>query len=175
VRLSARTLAPGIGADAHDAMSRPLLLCLLVLGVAASGCATIVHGSTQSIAVNTDPPGARVMVNGQDHGATPTTLNLKRGRDHQIVFDLAGYQPVTINVEKNMDTMPFIVGNLFSWGIIGWVVDAANGAAYRLTPDQINANLPALQGMIDVSPDADELSVFLLTIDQAQAMGIVEE
>ncbi len=52
-----------------------------------------------------------------------------------------GYQDVSLNLQKQFRTVPVIVGNIFSWGIIGAVVDFATGSAYQLTPEQLSAAL----------------------------------
>ncbi len=41
-------------------------------------CATIIGGTSQRIPMTSSPSGAKIFVNGQEMGATPTTLKLKR-------------------------------------------------------------------------------------------------
>jgi hypothetical protein len=54
-------------------------------------------GRTQAgVTFSSDPPGARVLVNGADSGfVTPTALSLPRGDWHRIELRREGYQPVT--------------------------------------------------------------------------------
>lgn len=148
----------------------PLLLALVAAG-SLTGCATIVQGTDQRINVNSSPAGATVTVRGQQLGITPTTLNLKRGKDYEVLIALDGYEPITVYLEKEFDFAPAALGNIFSWGILGLVVDISNGAAYELSPDFIEANLSEMQAMIETTPEGDELTVVFLTPEQVAAMS----
>lgn len=54
------------------------LLAWLAVLVCAAGCSVIAHGTTQRIAVTSDPAGARVSIDGSDYGDTPFTAVLDR-------------------------------------------------------------------------------------------------
>lgn len=151
----------------------PLLLALAAAGT-LTGCATIVQGTDQRINVTSEPEGATVTVRGQEMGVTPTTLNLKRSRDYEVLIELDGYDAITVNLDKEFDFAPAALGNLFSWGILGLVVDISNGAAYELSPDFIDANLADLQAMVETSPEGDELTVIFLTPEQVAEMNAAE-
>ena len=138
-----------------------------MLALVLSNCATIVRGSSQDFTANSEPAGARIFVNGEDKGATPTTLTLKRNRTHQIVFKHPNYEDVTINLDRKMKAGPAIVGNLLSWGLIGMVVDFANGSAYQLTPEQLDVTLRAM-GTSSVDVNDDEIKVIFFTPEQVE-------
>ncbi len=138
-----------------------LLTAFFLLNV---NCATIIRGTSQDFRANSSPAGARVLVNGEDRGATPTSLTLKRNRTHQITFQMDGYEDVIINLDRDFKAGPTLVGNFFSWWIIGVVVDVANGSAYQLTPEELDVTLRGSQTALDVS--ADELQVIFFTPDQ---------
>lgn len=143
------------------------LVCCAMLALVLSNCATIVRGSSQDFTANSEPAGARIFVNGEDKGATPTTLTLKRNRTHQIVFKHPGYDDITINLDRKMKAGPAIVGNLFSWGLIGMVVDFANGSAYQLTPEELDVTLRSM-GTAKVDIQADEIKVIFFTPEQVE-------
>ena len=127
-----------------------------------SGCATIVRGSSQKVQMTSDPPNARVVVNEQDRGETPTTLNLDAGKNYQVRFEKDGYSSETLNLNKDFTIGWPIVGNVFSWGIIGIVVDVANGSAYKLKPEQLEAALEST--MADISaPEGSDIHLVLLS------------
>lgn len=128
---------------------------MIVLVPLLYGCATIVRGSSQDVRVTSDPSNAEVIVNGEDRGSTPTTLNLDTGRDYQIEFDRDGYTSETVNVTKDFTIGWPIFGNIFSWGIIGIVVDVANGSAYQLSPEQVEAALESTSAEVNVPEDSD--------------------
>ena len=53
---------------------------------------------------------------------------------------MAGFMPYEIFIKREMDS--WVVGNIIFGGLIGLIVDAANGSMYKLTPDQVIASLP---------------------------------
>ena len=56
-------------------------LAMAVLLAASSGCATVLRGSSTSLVrIHSDPPGARVMVDGEEVGVTPVVAPLSRRR-----------------------------------------------------------------------------------------------
>jgi len=112
---------------------------LLVALTLASGCATIIHGTTQKIPVSSSPSGAKVAVNESTAFTTPTTLELPR-KDPQILqISLEGYQPETVKLESV--TSGVVMGNILLGGLIGWGVDAASGGQYRLVPESVHVAL----------------------------------
>jgi uncharacterized protein YceK len=64
----------------------PGLALLLVL----SGCATVMHGTTQNIGVSTDPAGADLLVDGEQHYKSPAMITLKRKDDHTVEISQKG-------------------------------------------------------------------------------------
>lgn len=150
------------------------LLVLAFLLPYLYGCATIVRGSSQSVRITSDPPNARVLVDQQDRGETPTTLTLDTGSDYQISFERDGYTSETVNVRKDFTIGWPIFGNLFSWGVIGVVVDLANGSAYKLKPEQIDTALEETSASIDVPEDSD-LHIALLPKKEVQEVVELSE
>ena len=137
--------------------------------VAAPGCATIIQGEHQSVPFNTDPSGAIVVVDGIEMGQTPTVLSLKRGEDHEVVLQRDGYRDVTLRLDKDFDFVPAVVGNVFSFGLLGFAVDYVSGAAYDLTPEQITRTLEAQGAALVPSDDPDQITVVLLAVEDVQA------
>ena len=139
------------------------MVCALSVAMVVTGCATIVKGRTQGVGFNSSPIGARVWVNGQDRGNTPMTLELKRNKDYKVVIRKEGYKEVTINVDKEFTMGWSIVGNIFSWGLLGVIVDVADGAAYQLTPAETMVALEAEKVSLKPRGDQDtfQLAVFV--------------
>jgi hypothetical protein len=104
-----------------------------------SACATIMHGSKQNIAVNSNPSGATIFVDNQQMGVTPATLNLSRKQSHVVRLTLDGYQPYEMTMARG--TSGWVWGNIVFGGLIGLVVDASSGAIYKLSPDVITAQM----------------------------------
>lgn len=91
-----------------------LALCA-ALAVLASGCRS---GRSQAgVTFSSDPPGARVLVNGADSGfVTPTGLALPRGDWHRIEIRKEGYESVSrlISPQIRVYTVPWTDGYLGS-------------------------------------------------------------
>lgn len=150
---------------------RSTALTLLVLFAApfVAGCGSIIHGTRQEIILNSTPEGAQILENGQPIGTTPTTLRFRRGDDHLLTFRLDGYQDVRVTLNKELS--PVTLLNLIGGGLIGFVVDFSNGAAYELDPDIVDVVMQR-EGMSAVEAREGEVNVVFFTTDQvAEAMA----
>lgn len=119
----------------------------LLFGVMS--CASIIHGKSQDVFISSQPKGAKILVDDKDYGVTPKTLGLPRmGRmegepstkkEYKITITLDGYMPHETILQRKVDGWFF--GNLLIGGVIGIVVDAVTGSMYKLTPNQISAQM----------------------------------
>lgn len=107
--------------------------------VSSTGCATIMQGSKQQVSVTSTPSGASVTVDGVENGTTPVVLSLKRKDNHVVRIAAPGYQPYEVALSRSVSG--WVAGNIVFGGIIGLVVDASTGGMYKLSPEQIEANL----------------------------------
>lgn len=145
-----------------------------LIGLTFMGCATILHGTHQTLHVNSSPSGASVYIRHNQVGVTPASLRLERNKDYTLVFKKSGYKPVRINLNKNFKALPSILGNIFWSGVIGIVVDIVDGAAYKLSPEQVNANLKGLKnagylpGITKASKN--DITVVMLTKKQWESL-----
>lgn len=73
-------------------MYRASILLLSGVCILSSGCASIIHGTTQELSLSSNPSGARVQADGNQMGETPTKVTLKRKTDHVLVFNKEGYE-----------------------------------------------------------------------------------
>ena len=120
-------------------MKKSLLVLVIGAMLVIAGCASIMHGSLQTINVTSDPVGATVKVDGVEVGTTPVVKDLARKSEHVIVISMEGYEDYEIKIEKAVDGAFW--GNLLFGGLIGMIIDASSGAMYRLTPEQVYAEL----------------------------------
>jgi hypothetical protein len=116
----------------------------LLLGVFAltslTGCATIMHGTRQSIGIASNPTNASVWVDRNYAGNTPVIVNMTRKDNHIVRIELDGFQPYEATFSRELSGWVF--GNIFiPGGLIGLAVDAISGGIYKLTPNQIQAEL----------------------------------
>jgi hypothetical protein len=117
------------------------LLILTILAI-SSGCATIIHGTTQDIGITTDPSGADLLVDGNERYKSPTKITMKRKDDHMVEVSMDGYQKETVNLKSVVSGA--VAGNIIAGGLIGWGIDAASGGQYRLVPENVDVRLRTL-------------------------------
>lgn len=136
---------------------RILLKLLIVLSLCS--CATIMHGTSQTLGISSNPSSAKVTVNGQELGTTPLIADLKRKREHIVKIELQGYLPYETTVTKKVSG--WVWGNILFGGLIGLAVDAITGGLYNLTPEQIAGELRRGNSEIIVTEDMFYLIVTL--------------
>jgi len=116
-----------------------ILTALVILG-----CATIMHGTSQEIGIQSRPTGATVTIDNREFGKTPVIAMLSRKDNHTVHLALDGYQPFDATITRS--TSGWVWGNIVFGGLIGLAVDAITGGLYKLKPEQVEAEL-ASQGM----------------------------
>lgn len=85
----------------------------LALAAALSSC--VLDVSSPGVYFATSPPGARVVVDGRDSGfATPCAIELTRSEEHEVTFELAGYEPARRTLIPNTTTtvVPWTDGDI---------------------------------------------------------------
>ena len=115
------------------------LLAVVITLSTFTSCATIMHGTYQSVGVASHPSNACISVDRNYVGNTPLIVNMTRCDNHVIRIELDGYQSYEIILSKQLSGWVF--GNIVFGGVIGLAVDAISGAIYKLTPEQVQADL----------------------------------
>ncbi|MDN3921698.1 hypothetical protein [Roseateles violae] len=122
-------------------MHRYLAQFLLILAAGLSGCATVVDGANQSIAIETSSGGRQVsgarclLVNefGESRVVTPAMVSVSHGHgDLTIRCQKPGFE-VAENVIRPGPNMK-VLGNILLGGAIGFGLDVASGAVYTYPP-----------------------------------------
>ncbi len=79
----------------------------------STACLTLTQGTHQTIPAVSRPAGVRVFVDGEAFGTTPVNLELARRDVHKIRFEMDGYRPVEITLQKKLyNFLAALVGNL---------------------------------------------------------------
>ena len=137
-RLHSRTLrAMALGAslslptEMGLSMKIQTLAAIAATGVALSGCATIVTGSSEDIAILTPPVSGATCILSNAEGSwtvvTPTVAHVERSRaDMRIKCTRPGYQEADATIPSKFEG--WTIGNLATGGLIGVGVDTATGA-----------------------------------------------
>jgi uncharacterized protein YceK len=123
-----------------------------------SGCASIMHGTSQDVGISSTPTGATVTVDNQGSGATPYVAHLSRKDNHIVKLSLPGYGPAELTLTRK--TSGWVWGNIVFGGLIGLAVDAMTGGLYNLTPEQLNSALVSQKATI--APTKDGIYVILV-------------
>ena len=93
--------------DRESAAPRPFgrwgrAMLLLVIGLlVANGCASMRHGRSQVVLVNSEPPGATILVGGEPAGATPDFVELRR-RGAVVTLEKHGFLPEAIELGRSI-------------------------------------------------------------------------
>jgi hypothetical protein len=124
-------------------MKNIALIALSASLALSSGCATITRGSTDTLVVESDPPGAQVRLSNGMSGKTPTSFVVPRKGGFTAKIEREGYEPVEVMVNSRVAGAGAagMAGNVVVGGIIGVAVDAGTGAMYDVTPNPIRVNL----------------------------------
>ena len=147
-----------------------MLICSLGILVALLivSCATIIHGSRQSVTLNSVPSGVNVIRQGAHIATTPAVVELPRNSTNVILtFEKDGYEPVEIILNRKVDG--WIVGNIVFGGLIGLAVDFISGAAYKLSPSEVNAALKELKAQgFDINENAKNNLIVVVDMQAIQ-------
>jgi hypothetical protein len=108
--------------------------CILVL---VSGCATIIRGTEQQIAVNTNPPGADLQFSNGQSCQSPCSLKVSRSQSLQINISKGGCQTQTATM------IPTLAGGGV---ILGGLIDYGTGAVYDLQPNPLTITMACRDG-----------------------------
>ena len=121
-------------------MNNYLRLGAAVLAASSlSGCATVMHGTSQPVSFQTVPPGADAELISGPKCKTPCQYSLKRGKDTRVTITMEGYEPATVNIQSR--TGGASLGNVLAGGLIGGIVDGTNGASNFLYPNPVYIKL----------------------------------
>ncbi len=135
------------------------IITALMLSTTLTSCATIIHGSHQTVGISSSPSDAWIWVDRNYVGNTPLILELSRKDNHTVRIELPGYMPYEIQFTKEVSGWVF--GNVVFGGFIGLAVDAISGGIYRLTPEQVHAELRSHYGIDSRNSNESFISVVL--------------
>ncbi len=125
-------------------------LMAVIAVLLANSCASMNHGRSQVVLVESEPPGARILVGGEPAGVTPNFVKLKR-RHGVITLDRDGFRPVVVEVPRSVAASEGVLADVLLGGLLlgvagPWVLagtlglDLATGAAWKLR-GQVGATL----------------------------------
>ena len=135
-----------------------------------TGCATIVGKDVFPVTINSNPDGAKIIVQDEKgknvfSGTTPTTVTLNAGesyfhaKSYRITFSKPGYGEQYAEVRASISGWYF--GNILFGGLIGMlIVDPITGKMWKL-PTEVSANLSQ-----KVSLNENQPTLKIITLDR---------
>ena len=113
-----------------------LLLALPMLALSI-GCATTIHGTTETIEIDSTPQGATVRILPDEITVTtPAEVELPRKHPHTLLVSLDGHVSRILFIDRITSGATY--GNILIGGMIGTSVDASSGGAFDLEPDDLD-------------------------------------
>jgi hypothetical protein len=120
-------------------------LAALVAVAFLQGCATMMNGTTQTVRIETDPPGATLTILPDGvQAVSPAEIELGRKAFRTIEVRLDGYEVTRIYLDRYVEgekvAPNVVIDPLFflmklSWGPV--LLDFETGGAFRLAPDPV--------------------------------------
>jgi len=116
-----------------------LSFLVFILILVLESCATVINTTTQNIEIKTNPPNAKITIDGKKFGTTPQSVNLERGSNHVVKLELDGYDTYETQITRKISI--WFWGNAFNGFLPGMIVDMFTGSMYNLLPESINVEL----------------------------------
>lgn len=135
-------------------MYRSIAVSLALIGLCTqlTACATIFKGSEEEVTFNSDPSGAKVVIDGRPRGKTPTTLTLDSDSSYSVEYRKAGYESGKLHIGKNLGAGWVVLDVLLLPSLIPIVVDAVTGAWYELNEDTVYMELEKVSSVLRREP-----------------------
>jgi hypothetical protein len=116
---------------------------LLPTALSLTGCATIIRGTEQEVAVNTNPIGATVQFSNGQSCTSPCRIKSKR--DQSLLITITKESCAT----QTTTMMPTLAGGGVIWG---GLIDYGTGAVYDLQPNPVTVTLACQAPMQATAP-----------------------
>jgi len=134
------------------------LLTATVVGLSLGACATIVKGTSESIAITTPPTsGANCTLSSGQRNWTmvsPGAVTVEKSKDDiQVRCTKPGWQDAVGNIPSNFEG--WTVGNILIGGLIGFGIDAASGAINEY-PHAFQVPMTRAEGAAPEKPPTSE-------------------
>jgi len=122
-----------------------LFCVIVVVTTTMMGCATIVNGTNTDITISSDPTKANFTITDKNgmitsSGVTPSVVKLpNKNGGYQVAISLDGYKEEHVFISRDFNSM--YLGNLLLGGPLGLIIDAVDGAMWKLAPGGVFVSL----------------------------------
>lgn len=141
----------------------------LVAGFWLTACAALFSTKEKVFDLRSDPDSADIYLAGGRLGTTPAKIKLSNLKEYNFVFKKLGFKETSCTLSKGTD-FGWIIGNVFSWGLVGIIVDAATGSWSQTRGKGCTAQFEALPAPLMAIPaeaPAPQVADASRTTDQA--------
>ena len=112
-------------------MNKLFLILALPVLLLSGGCASIVSGTSQTLAFDSNPQGADCTLTREEvrigSTTTPGSVVVQKDKhDILVVCNKDGYHEASNVLDSDVEGMTF--GNLIIGGVVGWIIDSSTGA-----------------------------------------------
>ena len=123
-------------------------LAKIALLLISTSCAMMFNEKEDQISINSNPPGANIIVDGKNYGRTPSTIKLPANKDYVITLTKEGYGSAQFNVEywvtaKNKNCIADILGTML---VIPYYSYYWSGYCNEFKEKEHFINIPRLAG-----------------------------
>ena len=116
-------------------------LGLLASIVVFTSCATIFTGTSDRLTFTSEPPGAKVFIDGNERCITPCHVRVTRSiNERDVAISLDGYYVRMITLDREFNLVSIL--NLVN--ALGWGIDALSGAIFQFEPESYHVTLTPL-------------------------------
>ena len=125
----------------------------LLVSLLCAGCATVERGTTDTLAIVSDPPGATATGTIGASCITPCSLEVGRRDDVSITIAKAGFVSRTVTVKTRISDVGvgFFMENVVTAGL-GGGVDIATGATLEHAPNPVSVTLAPAVTPVSAKP-----------------------
>ncbi len=116
-------------------MKRLSIILMSAAFLLITSCGSILTGSKRKVMFETNPPGAKVFVNGMEKGQTPVKLRVKA--EDNIEFKLENYTEKVVVMDSSFNLVSILNG----FNLIGWGIDALTGSLKRVDTKYVKVTL----------------------------------
>ncbi|MGD9212084.1 MAG: hypothetical protein PVI90_14985 [Desulfobacteraceae bacterium] len=123
------------------------LALVIITAFMATGCASIVTGTTQKVKFDSDPQGAQITIgkvdksksdevikDSYDAGVTPLTVELSRRGNTIVKISKDGYKAETVDLQRTIN--PWIWGDVALTSPLSTSIDTSTGAVNEYKPGE---------------------------------------
>ena len=115
------------------------LIFIVAAAFILSACSTVLNTTTQEVELTTTPANARITIDGKKFGTTPQTVNIDRGSNHVVKFELDGFDPYETQLTRKISF--WFWGNALNGFVPGMLIDMFTGSMYNILPEKVDVTL----------------------------------